>query len=324
MASHSLSHLEKEASHLIKDIADLDENFSNMTIGTITQKISDCNKKIKTNKVELAAAIERLTKLLNQTNNADNVLASVCNKIRSMSEDITVAAEEPKTANGGLRKGSNWADEMDEEDAKQRAANAVAAAAGPAENVWLKRTAARAANEIIFRSTPVANSVYNISAVHVPTMDEVINNKKYHGIICYVSHLEVFAFYTNFSGLVYGNGLVCNPPGNGKDARRCTIMCSLRKRCTRRECDYAHNPLDKDAPVEFKVLSSPHYNSRQNQNRNYRGEVISSIPFFDISDLDADLLNAKYDSLHRFGRVLMNFLIISAILTEKHTPLFMT
>lgn len=302
--------IEGRVKTLIANIKNLDANLADMPFGKMNETIIDCNSRIKKDKQDLSVVIERLTKLRADIDASDVVLNSVVAKIRNTGAEPPVRAEEPND------KKLNWADETDRDEAERKSN----------ENVWVRRAALRVANEVVYRTTPVANSIFSIPAVHVDNIDTITSNARLAGVMCYIEQLQMFFFYTPNLGLIFGNGLVCNPPGMTDEARMHTIMCSQRKRCRREKCRYAHNPLDTEEPSELRLISAPHYNSRQDRNsfRNRNRDIASSIPFLDVSELDGELINVKYDNLHRFGRLLMNWLIISTIIAGRRSAFYMS
>lgn len=298
--------IEERANKLITNVADLDKNFDNLTLGSLNEKISEYTKEIKNNKKELTSLMERLTKMRTEIDASEITITNILSRIRN-----TGVVEEKKTL--------NWADESERDEAERAELNKT-------ENVWVRRAAQLSASQLIYIDTPINNSIYTIGAVHIDNINVIQSTPKLHGIICYVPKYEIFAFYTQKIGLIYGNGLICNPPGNSEDSRLYTTMCLRGKTCKNIEsCRFAHSPLDIDGPTNLRFISSPHYNSRHNNRfggRN-RNEVTNAIPFLDISELDAELINPRRDLLYRFGALLMNFILISSVIADRRGHLYM-
>ena len=317
--------MDAEVATLLADVAKLG-NYGDMKYSDVMNLMKSSSERIKKTKNDLETLINKYITYIENVRQAENTIVNLDNKMNN--DKLAVDKNNDKQVVKQADKQSDKQGNKPKLDWTEPVIKAVEESKAPEVNAWTQRLIAKPINQVsqyVYRATPIENSIFNAFAIHVDLPQSVISTPRLHNNLCYVSDLKMFVFYNERIGYLQGNGLKCNPQSNDEYALQKTVMCNLRSKCKREQCNFAHNPCDLNTPPDLCLIASPYYNSHQHNTRYAKSNkpVITSIPYLDVFNLDVELRSMTYDSRYRFGSILLNFILISCIITEKSGPQYM-
>lgn len=301
------------------NMTSIDQQFSGFTEainyhrGVITAEQKELSEKIKNLQFQLAAKDKAMTEL----NEAENKIKTRIREIGDRFARLLGLPTKKKAAS------FNWADEVEMQEKSVSAAPAPDSVPKEAEgktatqpkektswNLVVKGgRVINAENEV--RRVPIEGSNIYISAYIINSPEDVFLDR-FIGKICYLQKANLFFFYTQQTGRVYGNGLLTSNENHH------TVMCHNGGGCSRQRCDFAHDTLATKRPDDIHLPHSIFYEKFVEGGRRRSPAPIPMLFPDEVEDLGALSREHRIDIQHRTGRVTMQLLLTIATLTSKY------